>query len=44
MTIEYLSLPCIVTSTAYGNKYTTVLDYRLLQNHDLELFSNKTSQ
>ncbi|MGY1423785.1 hypothetical protein [Bacillus cereus] len=44
MTIEYLSLPCIVTSTSYGNKYTTVLDYRLLQNHDLELFSNKTSQ
>ncbi|MEK4841369.1 hypothetical protein [Bacillus sp. FSL L8-0152] len=44
MTVECLSLPCIVTSTSYGNKYTTVLDYRLLQNHDLELFSNKTSQ
>ncbi|MDZ4417018.1 hypothetical protein ORL59_25915 [Bacillus cereus] len=44
MKTEYLSIPCIVTSTPYGNKYTAAMDYRLLQNRELHLFSNKTSQ
>lgn len=41
---KYLSLPCISSHTAYGNKYTTIFDYRLLNDTKLDLFSNLTAQ
>ncbi|MGM7682669.1 hypothetical protein ACSVDA_11005 [Cytobacillus sp. Hm23] len=41
---QFLSLPCIGSPTAYGNKYTTIMDYRTLNDEKLHLFSNRTAQ
>lgn len=42
--LSHLVLPVIGTCTSYGNRYTTVFDYKLLNDKDLELFTNKTAQ
>ncbi|MDC0764249.1 hypothetical protein POF51_26370 [Brevibacillus sp. AG] len=44
VTMKYLIKPAIGTKTAYGSRFTTVLDYSILNDADLDLFSNKTAQ
>lgn len=41
---KVLVKPAIGTKTAYGSRFTTVLDYGILNNVELDLFSNRTAQ
>ncbi|TCP68268.1 hypothetical protein [Baia soyae] len=41
---RYLEFFALVTPTPYGNRYTTTFNYDMLNDQNLELFSNKTAQ
>ncbi|MGU7369510.1 hypothetical protein [Bacillus cereus] len=44
MSIQHLVLPALVSDTPFGKKYTVTLNYRLLDDYDLNLISNKETQ
>ncbi|MGD6838235.1 hypothetical protein ACQCVL_17155 [Bacillus thuringiensis] len=44
MSTQYLVLPALVSDTPFGKKYTVTLNYRVLDDYELNLISNKETQ